>query len=313
MSDLFSRHIVTLLRRHDCVVVPTVGAFVATKESAVVADDLLTPPSRQISFNAALTHDDGLLASSVSRRMKISFEQARERVAAEAALIRRRLEAEGAVKIWRVGVLQISDGRIEFMPDSAWTLPLPAVRASKPMPAFEVVTPSKPEDDKAVAVVRVPLRLRWLRTAAAAIIVAALGFALSTPIDLEQAQYASLAAPQFTPPCEPEFEQIEDLEGLQLNLGIAPRADECVAVAEVQPTESEKELPYVIVVASLPSFEKAQEFISEQGISSLQILQSGEKFRVYAGAGATAEEARRNAEAIDGFSSRYPDAWACRR
>lgn len=311
MSDIFSRHIATLLRRHDCVVIPGVGAFVATRESAVVTDDLLTPPSRQISFNAALTHDDGLLASSVSRRMKISFEQARLRVEAESSLLLRRLAAEGAVKVAHVGTLQNVSGRIEFLPDAVWTLSLPAIRAVKPTPAFEVISPKAEEPEKAVAIVRVPLRLRWLRTAAAAIIVAALGFALSTPIDLEQAQYASLAAPQFTPPQEPEFEQIDEPENLVLNLGVAPRIAE--QTDEVKSAETTKPLPYVIVIASLPSQEKAREFIDEQGIPSLQILQCGEKFRVYAGQGATADEARANAEVIDGFSSRYHDAWVCRR
>ncbi|MBE6305486.1 MAG: SPOR domain-containing protein [Bacteroidales bacterium] len=311
MQDIFSRHIATLLRHHDCVVLPGIGAFIATRESAVVSDDLLTPPTRRISFNAALTHDDGLLASSVSRRMKISFEQARIRVEADSSLLLRRLSAEGAVKIARVGTLQNASGHIEFVPDAVWTLSFPALRAIKPSPAFEVISPNAEEPEKAVAIVRVPLRLRWLRAAAAAIIVATLGFALSTPIDLEQAQYASLAAPQFTPPQEPAFEQIEEPESLTLNLGVAPRIEE--SAEEIKSVEVDKPLPYVIVIASLPSQAKAQEFIDEQGIPSLQILQSGEKFRVYAGQGASADEARANAELIDGFSSRYHDAWVCRR
>lgn len=309
MSNNFSRHISTLLRRHDCVVVPGVGAFIATHESAIVTADVLTPPMRIISFNSALTHDDGLLAASVSRKLKISFEQARERVAAEAALINRRLKAEGAVHFPYVGTLQIVSGRMEFVPEANWAFTLPAIKIAKPAPAFEVITPDNNED-KAVAVVRVPLRLRWLRTAAAAIVLAVIGFALSTPINLEQAQYASLAAPQFTPPEEPVFEPIDTPEELELNLGIAPRPIEVIEQPVILPT---KPLPYVIVIASLPSYNKAQEYIAEQGISSLQILHSGERFRVYAGSGATADEARANAELIDGFSSRYPDAWACRR
>lgn len=89
MTDNLSLHITTLLRRNDCVVVPGVGAFVATHRQATVADGVLTAPVREVSFNPALTYDDGLIASSVSRRLKISFEQARERVAAESALDRK--------------------------------------------------------------------------------------------------------------------------------------------------------------------------------------------------------------------------------
>lgn len=316
MSDSISQHIATLLRRHDCVIVPSLGAFVATWESAGPAAAVMTPPVRRVSFNPAMTHDDGLLASSVSRRMKIPFEHARQRVAAESALIQRRLNAEGCVGLPRVGELQrASDGRLEFIPGRAWTLALPAVAAAKAAPAFEVVRPAAEAEapaDKAVAVVRVPLRLRWVRAAVAAVVLATLGFTLSTPIDIEQAQHASLAAPTFTAPEAPEFPMPQPVSGLAINIAKAPRP---VACSPLQPQAAPAPiLPYVVVIASLPSIDKAREYVAHQGIASLQILESGDKFRVYAAAGATAEEAQAAAAtAINGFSSRYPDAWVCHR
>lgn len=312
MNNSFSHHIATLLRRHDCVIVPGLGAFVATDEPAAVSEEFMTPPRRVVSFNSALTHDDGLLANSLSRRMKISFEQARERVHAESELLHRRLKAEGAVNIARVGSLQRhSGGRLEFTPELPWTLPLPAVKTVKPAPAFEVVRPAaQTEPDKGVAVVRVPLRLRWLRVAAAAVIVGLVGFVLSTPIDIDTAQHATLAAPAFTAPAEPRVEALPEPEGMELCMALPPVDAPAPAKEVAAPATDFK---YAIVVASLASREKAQEYIDQSGIPSLQILQSGEKFRVYAGAGSTAEEARSNAERIEGFASRFPDAWACRR
>lgn len=313
MSDSISQHIATLLRRHDCVIVPRLGAFVATWESAEPTATVMNPPMRRVSFNPAMAHDDGLLASSVSRRMKISFEHARERVAAESALIQRRLNAEGCVGLPYVGELQrASDGRLEFIPGRAWSLGLPAVAAAKAAPAFEVVRPADAADgndrggDKAVAVVRVPLRLRWVRAAVAAVVLATLGFALSTPIDVEQAQYASLAAPTFTAPEAPEFPMPQPVSDLEISIAKAPQP----AVIHTQPSSPR----YVVVVASLPSLDKAREYVANhQGDVSLKILESGDKFRIYAAAGVTAEEAQAAAAAIDGFSSRYPDAWICRR
>lgn len=324
MPDAISHHIATLLRRHDCVIVPGVGAFVATPEPAALAGDVLTPPVRRIGFNGALTHDDGLLASSVSRRMKISFEQARERVAAESALIQRRLKAEGAVRILRVGTLQrMSGGRIEFAPEAVWTLSLPAIKAAKPVPAFEVIKPAASDrKEKAVAVVRVPLRMKWMRVAAAAVVLLTLGFTLSTPINIEQAQHASLSAPTFTPPEKPEFEALSLPSDIELNIAMPRKASEAVAPEAPKPAAATPApavaapvhpQPYVMVIASLPSREKANEYIASQGVAGLGILQSGEKFRVFAGEGATAEEARAAAGAIPEFSTRYPDAWVCRR
>lgn len=316
MIDTISQHIATLLRRNDCVIIPGVGAFVATRRSATLANDMLTPPRREVSFNPAMVHDDGLLAASVSRRMKISFEQARERVSAEAALMQRRLKAEGAVNIARVGVLQRrSGGRLEFVPAIAWTPALPAIRAAVAVPAFEVVrqTAGTAKADKAVAVVRVPLRLKWLRAAAAAAVLCVLGFALSTPIDINTAQHASLAIPAFTPPEESPVEPVAIPDNLELNLALAP-ADGAISTAKSEPaTTAYTRQPYVIVIGSLPSRAKALEFINETGIASLRVMQSGDKFRVYAAEGDTPESARAAADNISGFSSRFPDAWVCRR
>lgn len=311
MSDSLSQHITTLLRHHDCVILPGVGAFVASNEPAALLGDVLAPPVRRVLFNADLIHDDGLLASSYSRRMKISFEQARERVAAEAALVQRRLKAEGVVCINRVGTLhRRSGGRLEFLPEAVWTLTLPAVRAAKAAPQFEVVQPAAAETDKAVAVVRVPLRMRWIRVAAAAVVLLAAAFTLSTPISLEHAQYASLAAPTFTAPDEEVFPLLPEPQGQELKIAM-PKAEPVISpIRPISPISQPTPPKYVVVIASLPTREKAQAFIAEQGIDGLQILESGDKYRVYAAGGANAEEAMAN---FGGLAARYNDAWVCRR
>ncbi|MDE7111258.1 MAG: SPOR domain-containing protein [Muribaculaceae bacterium] len=311
---MINRHITTLLRRHDCVIMPGVGAFVANRVPAVFdsVSGRFMPPARTISFNPAITHDDGLIASSLSRRMKISFEQARERLHEESALMQRRLKAEGSVTISHVGTLyRHSDSRIDFRADKSWLIELPSVACLRPIekPTIEIVRPATTETEKKVAIVRVPLHLRRLRAAAAALVIFIVGFALSTPIDLQQAQNASLAAPAFTAPEVPKFEPLPAPEGMELNLAAAP-SDGILSTVKPQP-----ELPknYVVVVASLPTLEQAKKFIDRSSTSGLQILQSGDKFRVYAAAGTSQEDAMAAAMAIDGFRSAYPDAWVCRR
>lgn len=312
MRDNISLHLITLLRRNDCVIIPGVGAFVATRHQALLSGELMMPPHREISFNPAMVHDDGLLASSVARRLKISFEQARERVAAESALIQRRLRNEGAVNLPRIGILRRrSGGRLEFLPVNAWALVPPPIRIAPAAPAFEVLRPVHESEEKAVAVVRVPLHMRWLRVAAAVVILSVLGFALSTPIDISTAQHASLAAPSFTPPEIETIEPLPEPAGLELNLAMAP-ASGAISIAKPEPAVAAAPLPYVIVVASLPTQAKAKEFIAESG-ADLKVLNSGGRFRVYAAEGASPEAARAAAEQISGFAARFPDSWVCRR
>lgn len=313
MSELINRHIITLLRRHDCVIMPGIGAFVAMRTAASFDPESgrFMPPARTLSFNPAICHDDGLLASSVSRRMKISFEQARERVEEEADLMRRRLKAEGALTISRVGtLLRHSDSRLDFRPHASWLLTLPSVNCLRETekPVIEVIRPAA-ETEKPVAVVRLPLHWRRLRAAVAAMVIFIISFALSTPIDLEQAQNASLAAPAFTAPEPPHFEPLPAPEGMELSIASAP-TDGAMSAAKPEP---ERPKNYVVVIASLGSLAQANEYIKGCSIPGLQILQSGEKYRVYAAAGASHEEAMQAADAIAGFRSAFPDAWVCRR
>ena len=333
MKVLYS-HIAYLLHRHDCVIVDGVGAFIANNQSAVFAidsDDVL-PPSRVISFNGSITHSDGLLAHSVARSCKISFEQAQQQVKDEITTMRHNLQAQGVVIIPGVGELQCSrDGRYDFMPEQARTLALPKLYAPVAKivePAIEIGT--KTSDNEQHRILQLPLHRRWIRTAAAVLILVVMGFALSTPINVEQAHFASLAVANFTPPRPATTRPLPVPEGLELNI-VIPQPEtytnptsanavvssqaKAVSVAKpaAAPTEASSSQAYVMVVASLPSRELAQKFINQNPDVNLQILQSGERFRVYAAAGATAAEAAAQASRIADFANRFPGAWACRR
>ncbi len=307
MTDTLSQHIATLLRRNDCVIVPGLGAFIATRCSAVVSSSVMLPPRREITFNPIMTHDDGLLAESVSRRLQIPFSHAREKVAAEVALLHRRLHSEGTVLLPNVGMLnRRSGGRLEFITQTPWLI-LPQINVAKAAPTLEITQSSS--EDKAVAVVRVPIKLRWLRIAAAIAIVSILGFALSTPIDIDTAHNASLAAPAFTPPESSVVEPLPVPIDMCLNLATAP-AD---GIVNAEKPEEPVYQPYIIVIGSLPSRAKAEQFIGEVGLDCLKIYNGGGNYRVFAAEGATPEAARDAAEKIAGFNTRFPDAWVCKR
>ena len=95
-------HIEYLLRRHECVVLPGWGAFIARRTPAYFYDkenSLMMPPSRRVAFNAELQEDDGLLASSLCRREKLTYGEA-------ASYIRRQVEY--------INDLLLSDGEIPF-------------------------------------------------------------------------------------------------------------------------------------------------------------------------------------------------------
>ncbi|MDE6271703.1 MAG: hypothetical protein K2M31_01690 [Muribaculaceae bacterium] len=71
-------HIEYLLHRHDCVILPGIGAFVAEHESASIdyVNGRIFPPSTTVSFNDAIIHDDGMIVNSIARAEQIKYEEA---------------------------------------------------------------------------------------------------------------------------------------------------------------------------------------------------------------------------------------------
>ena len=75
---ILANYINDLLYRYDCVIVPDFGGFVTNKIGATLHTETQTflPPSKKISFNSHLKHNDGLLANYIASAENISFEKA---------------------------------------------------------------------------------------------------------------------------------------------------------------------------------------------------------------------------------------------
>jgi hypothetical protein len=66
-----------LLIKHNCVIVPSFGGFVASRKPAVIdhATGMITPPKKKLLFNRQLLNNDGLLISECSTRNTLSYHQ----------------------------------------------------------------------------------------------------------------------------------------------------------------------------------------------------------------------------------------------
>lgn len=118
MKYLFP-HIEYLLLRHDCVIVPGIGAFIASPVPAAIdyENGTVTPPGRRVMFNRAVTLDDGLLANSIARKSGISFEEARQVVVRYVANTTADLESGKTVDFGKLGTLSMGEEKnIMFSP-----------------------------------------------------------------------------------------------------------------------------------------------------------------------------------------------------
>ena len=114
-------HVEYLLRKHDCVVLPGLGALLCRYVPASFADEdgvTLNPPGRFMAFNGMLTESDGMLASSVARQSGVTGEAATRSVEAEVAQMRAQLALHGELQLGRLGkFISSADGLISFEPD----------------------------------------------------------------------------------------------------------------------------------------------------------------------------------------------------
>lgn len=114
-----ARHIEYLLLRHDCVIMPGIGAFIKVYKPAFFDSEshAMIPTRREIIFNGALKTDDGLLANSFARKENISFREGSERLVRSLSAVNRALDAEGEVTIGRIGIISKGEeGNLRFIP-----------------------------------------------------------------------------------------------------------------------------------------------------------------------------------------------------
>jgi hypothetical protein len=107
-----AKYINDLLYRYDCVIVPNFGGFITNKIGAKV--NHLThnfyPPTKQISFNAHLKQNDGLLVNYIASVENISFEKAIAKINASVSLWQETLKNDEVV-FNNIGTIALNENK----------------------------------------------------------------------------------------------------------------------------------------------------------------------------------------------------------
>lgn len=351
------RHIEYLLVAHDCVIVPGFGAFIAHQVGARLSDDGATmlPPSRTFTFNPTLDRNDGLLVSSVGRALSLGYDAALKTVAGDVEMMHRRLEQTRSLTIGSVGVLSLDDtGLMYFEPSGCFISPQTMWLPSLSLRPVSVVAGMRVAEAARAEAGGQRGRfgryaVRAARVAASLALVLALSFVLTTPIDVDNAQYASFGVENFelkAPSTAPEnrksnlIQMPGDAVSNALVLVINRQSDAATIVdtaahnayvrsvaerrhpadvaaaapvANIQQATAPRFVdddPYCLVVASLASEAEADKYLSQHSDQKLGILAKDGRYRVFAATGLTS---RMTADAAGVLADRFPGAWVCRR
>lgn len=311
MQELFL-HIEYLLRRHDCVIVPGIGAFLASRRPSDFDEEkgLLLPPSRIIGFNASIANNDGMIANSIARRRKIGFEEASEIVLDATGLLQQTLSSGESVRIGRIGVLtQKQDGRIQFQPTPSLQPGMTSIAVRPPLAEImEEEQPAITENEyRDPAFWYFRIRKSTVGIAAACLLIASIAVTLMFPhelgIDINRASIFP-----FTMPAAKKTVKAHQ------QIPVIKTIPESHAPQEARPEETAPEpqktpaLTHYLIVATFHSERQAQKFIDTSTDKELQIVAGGKVFRVSAAASHDESELRKMMNTPE-FSKKHAEAW----
>ena len=115
---LIKQYIKELLYIHECVTIPSFGAFLTQSTRAFVNYEVgnFEPPKKIIGFNILLKNNDGVLANHLAKKEKISYEKALKKIEKEVTIWKQRLNTQNLF-FPGIGEMKLTyDKKIEFFP-----------------------------------------------------------------------------------------------------------------------------------------------------------------------------------------------------
>lgn len=309
--DKLIKYVETLLFTQDCVVIPELGAFVATKKNATIKDGYILPRRKELGFNPKLNNNDGLLAQYIATQENIRFAKALDQLLALTKQIHAALDRGQSINWDSIGQMRKNEmGAIIFEPNPhSFFLPetfgLEQIKLLPTIPHVEnnkknnkvalVPQPSIVSEDRSKAR---PIKY-WLTAAAASITL----FLLSPKPAIDTSiQHAGILPYAIT------INEVAPTQKLA--------ADNSPSLDYLK-HEANKPFTYHVIVASCSSRQQALQhkaLLARRGLKQIEIIYGGEnRFRLSAQRSSDKELAQITLASINEKYPRIKDAWILRR
>ena len=292
-------HIAYLLTRHECVIVPGLGAFLVSSPDREKANrwGIISPPETFLGFNSEIKHNDGLLANSLIKEEKCSLKEANLLIDQYVADVLQSLNEGKRVHIPWVGSLHSIENKKLFQPERILScnafnyglvgFSLPSVKELQQKPETNVFPRKKDKE-----VVWIPVHKKFITysvSVAAAILAMCV---IPTPLNNghsnqeARVQYASLISLPANKAAI-TVNQVADTLETKIPAPVDPvlkqKKTETPSSKVMNPVKTDGYY-YYVVIASLPDQSSAKKILNEfrsKGIENASILSSNGKYRIY--------------------------------
>lgn len=108
-----------LLFKHNCVIIPGIGGFVANYSQAEFKSDnrSIVPPRKRVAFNQSLIENDGLLVNKLSQQKNISYSEAEKEVLSFTKFVRDKVISNKSFEFKNIGTFYLNkDENLVFVP-----------------------------------------------------------------------------------------------------------------------------------------------------------------------------------------------------
>jgi hypothetical protein len=279
--DLYIRE---LLFEYDCVIVPGLGGFLAQARPALLLRDKrrIYPPSRIVTFNAMLVHDDGLLASCIAREENTTFREALNKIEAYVSGCKNILASGQSVKMEGIGNLSVTPEKnivfhaladanfagSTFGMDSIYLHPSEKEEPSKR-------TDKKPVDRAPRAIRKSPASVKWTLSVALPVIVFLL-YGIIFPASFQRLymNYSGIITDVFNIKTHPSPERTVEMKQEPVEAAVVSLPVEPPVVIQNMPAEPSKPVlksgavpvsgkKFYIIGGCFESHDNAYKFLSE--------------------------------------------------
>lgn len=293
MKENIFEYIQILLPKHQCLSLPSLGAFILNKEEQGKAILQVSCPTYTVSFNSMLTHDDGVLTSYIQRLNQISYEAASAEVKTLVARIKEELLSKGFYQIGSLGRLDAVDGKIVFTQNNAFIHP--AYYGLSPLTLDTLSTLSAKETLKAKKSRKLNFKRQFISVAASAAVIALFFLPISKVEDVasEHVDRAGFIRSLSEPVVENQDMVIRDVNELTIS-----------KIGDVN--------PYMLILASFKEKADADLFLTkvqESGLPQAKMILSKDVYRVYLNDYTNKEEAIAVLGQFKVEQPRYASAW----